>query len=74
MSGSLNQDIINLFKAKFESNCIGLILDAYASLLASGRKVNEESENNITAQNTDKTTHKYKWINLGQSHRMNQKQ
>ena len=33
----------------------------------------KEKENNITAQNTDKTTHKYEGNNLGQSHRMNRK-
>ena len=50
MNGKLNQDIINLFKTKFEGNCIYLLLDAYTSLLNSGHKVSEESENNITAQ------------------------
>lgn len=50
MNGQLNQNIISLFKAKFESNCICLLLDAYTSLRSSGRQVNEESENNITAQ------------------------
>lgn len=50
MNGKLSQDIINLFKAKFESNCICLLLDAYTSLQNSNRKVSEESENNITAQ------------------------
>lgn len=50
MNGKLNQDIINQFKVKFESNCIYLLLDAYTSLQDSNRKVSEESENNITAQ------------------------
>lgn len=50
MNGKLNQDIITLFKAKFEDNCIYLLLDAYTSLQNSNRKVNEENENNITAQ------------------------
>ena len=50
MNGKLNQGIINLFKTRFEGNCIYLIIDAYTSLLNSGRKVSEESENNITAQ------------------------
>lgn len=50
MGGKLQQDIISLFKAKFEDSCIHLLLEAYFMLKSSGRKVNEESENNITAQ------------------------
>jgi hypothetical protein len=50
VSGKLSQDIIYQFKDTFEDNCIQLMLEAYYSLLASGRKVNEETENNITAQ------------------------
>ena len=50
MSGKLNQDIVSIFKSKFEDNCVGLLIDAYNSLKKSGRNVNEESENNITAQ------------------------
>jgi hypothetical protein len=50
VSGKLNQKIIYQFKEKFEDDCIQLMLEAYYSLLASGRKVNEETENNITAQ------------------------
>lgn len=50
MNGKLNQGIVNLIKAKFEDNCINLLLDAYASLQSSKRKVSEESENNITSQ------------------------
>lgn len=50
MNGKLNQDIINLFKAKFEGNCIYLLLDAFTSLQNSNRKIGEQSENNITAQ------------------------
>lgn len=50
MAGQLSNDIIELFKNKFEGNCISLLLEAYQSLLNSGRTMNEESENNITAQ------------------------
>lgn len=50
MNGKLDQDIINQFKVKFESNCICLLLEAYISLRNSTGKVSENSENNITAQ------------------------
>lgn len=50
MSGKLNQDIVSLFKSKFEDNCIHLLIEAYNLLKTSGREIIEESENNITAK------------------------
>jgi hypothetical protein len=50
VKGKLNQEIVSLFKSKFEENCICLLLDAFNSLRASGRVMTNESENNITAQ------------------------
>jgi len=50
MNGKLNQAIIELFRAKFEENCIYLLIESYNSILSAGRKLNEDNENSITAQ------------------------
>lgn len=50
MSGQLRQEIIERFKSKFESSCISLLLEGYEALKNSNRNINEETENNITAQ------------------------
>jgi len=46
----LRKDITRWFKAKFESDCISLLLDGYRSLRQTGRDLREANENNITAQ------------------------
>lgn len=50
MNGQLQQNIIRLFKERFENDCISLLLEGYNSLRNSGRQINDYSENNITAQ------------------------
>ena len=50
MSGGLRPDIIRMFKAQFENNCVSLLFESYTSLFASGRNFLEDSENDITAQ------------------------
>lgn len=50
MNGQLHQNIIRLFKERFENDCISLLLESYKSLRDSDRQINDYSENNITAQ------------------------
>ncbi len=50
MNGQLQQNIIRLFRERFEKDCISLLLEGYISLRNSGRQINDYGENNITTQ------------------------
>ena len=49
MSGNLNPDIINLFKLKFEENCLSLLLESF-NPIQNKKEFCELTENNITAR------------------------
>ncbi|HUC79497.1 MAG TPA: hypothetical protein VMR70_01225 [Flavisolibacter sp.] len=50
MAGSLRADIIQVIKAKFENDCISLLLESYRALVATNHNFQSFSENDITAQ------------------------
>lgn len=72
MNGKLRNDITQSFRLKFETDCISLLLDGYASLKKRGRDLRGTDENNITAQlvgfMNDNPRRKYLQISVHREH------